>query len=583
MRILTVLLAFLTFGHAFPLAAQDRAWLQIEAQPNLNTALDRARAYAALFPDVEGFKLRSGWYGIALGPQSPDAAGARLLDLRRQNLIPADSYLSDGAAHGQRFWPVAADATVPQNPAPAATAALPDPAAPPAAEALPAAEPDETPQQARAAEEALTPQERMALQEALSWYGFYEGGVDGSFGKGTRASMAAWQLANGQDETGILTTRQRARLIATHAADLAEFGFEIQAEAESGIEITLPMAMIQFDRYEPPFVHYTERSGSGLRVLLISEPGGAAGLAGLYDVLQTLELVPPTGARALEETSFTISGRNARIETLAFAKAEGGNIKGYMISWNRSDGARMERILPALRSSFRSIGDQVLDPGLVPLTEAAKHGLLAGLDIRHPKRSRSGFFIDPEGTVLTTTEAVTGCGRIVLERSVEAAVSFRDNRVGIAVLTPASPLSPGAVARFATTAPRLGTPVSVSGYSYEDKLPAPAVTLGTVEELQGLNGETGLTRLSLAALPGDAGGPVLDASGAVLGLLLPQDPKAPQQLPDGVAFAASAPALSSLLSAQGLLPTAATSAPATTPDELAGIARGMTVLVSCWE
>ena len=87
-------------------AAAQTTWLQIEAQPNLNTALDRARAYAALFPDVEGYQLGNGWYGIALGPQDKDTAAARLLDLRRQNLIPADSYMSLGDTYGQRFWPV---------------------------------------------------------------------------------------------------------------------------------------------------------------------------------------------------------------------------------------------------------------------------------------------------------------------------------------------------------------------------------------------------------------------------------------------------------------------------------------------
>ena len=584
-RFLAVHLGFLAVLNPASVAAQQQTWLQIEAQPALNAALDRARAYASLFPDVEGYKLGSGWYGIALGPQSQAAAGARLLDLRRQNLIPADSYLADGTSYGQRFWPVGLDTGSPEAtpevttlPAPDGT---PEPTAEPTATAQP--EPVETLNQSRAAEAALTGEERLALQEALKWYGFYSGGVDGSFGKGTRASMAAWQAANGAEQTGVLSTAQRGQLTGNYRSDQAEFGFQTVAEAESGIEITLPMALIQFDRYEPPFVHYVEKAGSGLRVLLISEPGGKAGLAGLYDVLQTLELVPPTGERALEEDRFSLRGQNDKIETLAFARVESGNIKGYLISWNRADGDRMARILPAMQASFRALGDQVLDPGLVPLSEAARRGLLSGLEVRHPKLSRTGFFVDAKGTVLTTTQAVAGCGRIVLERSVEATVTYRDAATGLALLTPASQLSPGAVAGFATTPPRLGARVSLSGYSYEDKLSAPVVTLGAVEELTGLNDEPGLTRLTLAALPGDAGGPVLDDMGAVLGMLLPADPKAARQLPDGVVFAANAETLSAALSAQGIIPTAAPPGAPPTPDALAAMARGMTVLVSCWD
>ena len=139
-RILAAFLGILTLFTA-PLAAQDRMWLQIEAQPNLNTALDRARAYASLFADVEGYKLGNGWYGIALGPQSTEAAGARLLDLRRQNLIPADSYLADGTSYGQRFWPVGAEDATPTTPALPEVAALPETVEPVVA---PAPEPEET-------------------------------------------------------------------------------------------------------------------------------------------------------------------------------------------------------------------------------------------------------------------------------------------------------------------------------------------------------------------------------------------------------------------------------------------------------
>jgi hypothetical protein len=155
-----------------------------------------------------------------------------------------------------------------------------------------AIEPDETLREARASESELSRDERMTLQEALKWYGFYTSGIDGAFGQGTRASMSAWQEASGFEPTGVLTTRQRATLVTNHAADLAEFGFESVTEAEAGIEITLPLSLVAFDHYEPPFVHFAEKDGSRLRVLLFSEPGGPEALAGLYDILQTLEAVP---------------------------------------------------------------------------------------------------------------------------------------------------------------------------------------------------------------------------------------------------------------------------------------------------
>ena len=568
-----------------PVLAQDRAWVQIEAQPDLNTATDRARAYASVFPTVEGYHLQSGWYGIALGPFTSDQAVEQLQSLMAQNMIPPDSYISDGSSFGDQFWPVGGQTGLaPEAPITETPITQPPAVEAPVVDATPVV-PEESVAEAKAGEAALDAPGRQELQAALKWYGFYDGKVDGAIGGGTRGSMAKWQEAQGLEATGVLTSGQRKTLVEDYRGEEAAFGFQTVSEPESGIEITLPMAMVQFDRYTPPFVRYAEKGGSGVSAMLISEPGTSASLAGLYDVLQSLEIVPTEGERALGETSFTIKGRNDQIETLAYAEIAGSNVKGYLLSWQVGQSDLMQRVLPLVQSSFRSSGEKAMDPGLVPLDEAVKRGLLEGLAVKKPKLARSGFFIDAKGSVLTTTEAVDQCGSITLERSVSARVSFEDKALGIAVLTPDVALSPKVVASFASAAPGVGAAVAVSGYSYEDRLPAPVLTRGTLEEAKGLNGEAGLSRLSLQALPGDAGGPVLDASGAVMGMLLPSGAGSTKELPPGVAFAVSAAALTEALTnpkGPALTLIAQTTTDKATPDAFNAAARGMTVLVSCW-
>ena len=46
----------------------DQVWVQIEARPDAQSALDRAHAWAAMFPETVGYRMASGWYAIALGP-----------------------------------------------------------------------------------------------------------------------------------------------------------------------------------------------------------------------------------------------------------------------------------------------------------------------------------------------------------------------------------------------------------------------------------------------------------------------------------------------------------------------------------
>lgn len=592
--LLTFGFALLTGGLAAAQTTDGPSWVQIEAKPNLAEAQDRAIAWTALFEDVAGFEARSGWHVIALGPYSADAAAARLAELRAENLIPADSFVSDGATYQGQFWPAAGSADpAPADPAPAETAAAPEaavePAAEPtpeaAAEAAPAPAPDETPEQAKQSEAALSQTEREQLQIALKWFGHYTSTIDGAFGRGTRASMAAWQERMGYEPTGILTTFQRDTLTANYLAEQSALGLATITEPEAGIEVTLPTALVAFDHYEPPFVHFAAQNGSdALRITLISQPGDQAALYALYDTLQTLQIMPTTGPRERGERSFTLRGDSDTVTSVAYAELSRGLIKGWIVTWKPdAELLPMDRILSAVEASFRPIGDRALDPGIVPMSGATKAGLLSGLEVRKPRLSRSGFYIDSTGTVLTTADAVAQCARVTLDGSVDATVTLTDAASGLAVLTPATPLAPAAVAEFQLAPDRIGAEVAVSGYSYGDALPAPVLTFGTLQADEGLAGEAGLKRLALAALPGDQGGPVLDNTGAVLGMLLPPDTDPARVLPGGVAFAATGPAIATALQAKGITLSQSSRSGALPPEDLAKLAGKMTVLVSCWD
>ncbi|WP_431299132.1 serine protease [Tabrizicola sp. BL-A-41-H6] len=573
----------LLFASLFSLTAQaqdePQVWIQIEAQPTLVEAEARASAYAAIFPETVGFRLRSGWYGIALGPYGAGDGAARLATLLRENLIPSDSFIAFDRDFGDRFWPVAGAAPVAPQALPEAEAAAEPEATPEAATALP----DETRADARASEAALSEEARKELQAALQWFGFYAGAIDGAYGPGTRNSMAAWQEANAIEPTGVLTSRQRAALLNAFRDETASYGFAKVNEVDSGIEVTLPLGLVEFDHYEPPFVHFRAKGGSDLRILLISQPGDQSSLYGLYDILQSLKDVPLTGERTRNEASFRIRGTSATTDTTAYAELAGGLIKGWMVISTPGNDRRDARILQAIESSFKSSSDRALDPGMVAMSAEAKTGLLSGLEVRKPKFSRSGFFIDATGTVLTTAEAVTGCGRITIDRTEDATVTLNDAATGLAVLRPATPLAPRSVAAFQLAPDRVGAEVALAGYSYEDRLPGAVLSFGTLEELSGLNGEPGVKRLAIDALPGDTGGPVLDSTGAVLGMLLPRAALGTRQLPPEVAYAASAAQIATTLGTAGILPTQSAQAGAMAPEDLSRAATGMTVLVSCWD
>ncbi|MGB7270007.1 MAG: peptidoglycan-binding protein [Albidovulum sp.] len=565
--------------------AQD-SWVQIEAFGTLGEAQERAQAYAGAFPNVGGFKLGGGWYGIALGPFTPEEAQRQLALLRSERLIPSDSYLTDTSRFSGQFWPVGANigdiATATSDSVAILTAPEAEPAeAEPAPLDVTASE--ETPAEARAAEALLGREEREDLQRAMQFFGTYPGKIDGSFGPGTRAAMQAWQDQNGYETTGVLSTLQRRVLTEAWQGERAALGLTPVLEDEAGIQIDLPLGLVEFDRYEPPFVRYKSKDGSGYEVLLISRQGGAKTLVALYDRLQTLEIMPLIGERSLGAASFTINGSNDRISALATATMSGGLVKGYVVSWPKGDATRAARVLDAMKSSFAPQGKSALDENLGLASQTATADLVSGLEIRRPVISRSGVFIDTSGSVLTTVEVLDQCTRLTIDGLYPADLTLRDDTLGFAVITPQTPLAPPAVAEVQTALPRANAAVAVAGYSYEDLLDAPVVSFGSFAEGRGLKGEANLARLAITTLPGDAGGAVLDGSGAMLGLLLPQTLQDGRELPQGVGFALQSGALSAKLGAAGITMQPSSRTGALAAEDLGAVARSITALVSCWQ
>ncbi|MFV2053422.1 trypsin-like peptidase domain-containing protein [Aliiroseovarius sp. YM-037] len=573
---LFVLVASVTIGKT--VTAQETAWVQIESQPSLQAGETRARAYSGAFDNVAGFAIGGSWYAIALGPYTREDATRRLRQLRRENLIPSDSFVAFSRSFRQQFWPVGANVLA--NPP-----ILPERGDDDAVAEIPTTPeeviiPDETPRQARRSEALLSREERELLQTALKSEGFYDAAIDGAFGRGTRAAMAAYQEAMGYEASGVLTTQQRLELIEAYNSILDGLDLEIVRNEEAGIEVKIPTAMVEFSRFEPPFVHYDSTTDEGIRVLLISQEGTQATLFGLYDIMQTLEIVPLEGERERKSASFTLTGQNDEISSYTYAALVEGQIKGFTLVWPAGDERRMRRVVREMQASFAPFGE-ALDEMLGAPDEDQRIDLLAGLEIRRPDVSRTGFYIDAQGTVLTTSEVVSQCREITLNEDQEAEVAFVDEALGIAVLRPTSSLSPIAYASFRNTVARIKSDVAVAGFPYGGVLNAPTLTFGQLEDIRGLDGEENLNRLALAPREGDAGGPVFDSAGAVIGMLLPK-PTGGQQLPDEVSFSAKAQSVKDALEANGVTVSDAEANEQMAPEALTRLAADMTVLVSCW-
>ena len=540
-----------------------QSWVQVESQPNEARAIERAEDYAARLPNVSAFRTGSRWHVIAIGPFDEAEAARQLRQLRAARQVPSDAFVSDGRTYRDRVFGSGTRTTTATQPA--------EPVAP-----LIAGE--ETPEEARQNERNLTREDRALLQTAMQYEGFYTSTIDASFGPGTRRAMANWQEANGFEPTGILTTLQRRQLVDGYFEVVNSLGMAPVSDVQAGIDIELPAKLVGFDRYESPFAHYEPKTDDGIKVLLISQTGDAATLSALYDIMQTLEIVPLDGSRALRDQSFTLEGANTKIISHTFVRRSGGMLKGYTLIWPAGDDKRFRLALDAMQSSFTPTD------GVLPDTAGSgvqDIDLISGLEIRRADRSMSGFFIDDNGAVLTTQSAVNQCTRITLNDETDAEITAEESGLGLVLLQPIEALAPLSVARLAAGEPRLQSDIAIAGYSFGGILTAPSLTYGTLADLKGLDGDTRVQRLSVANEPGDVGGPVFDGSGAVLGMLL-EPASNNRQLPGDVAFAADAPVLAAFLSDNGVTPSAVDAGEDMAPEDLTLLAADMTVLVSCW-
>ncbi|MEM9394768.1 MAG: serine protease [Pseudomonadota bacterium] len=550
-----------------PALSQEQVWIQVEAQPTLEQAEQRARTYAAEFGNVVGYRLNSGWYAIAIGPYSTFEGERNLRNFRLLGDVPADSFISDGSGYAQRYWP--------SGTAQETTQVTTAPAAP-----TPALGTQETVREARASEAALDRPAREALQVALKWYGFYSSTIDGAFGPGTRRAMSDYQIAFGEEVTGVLTTAQRARLLSAYDEDISALGMARVESNETGIALDMPLGRVAFSRFEPPFAHF--EGAEQTKALLISQEGTGATLRSLYTTLQTLEVIPREGPRSIGRDSFEIRGESNLVSSYTYAALEDGFIKGFTLVWPREDSRLMVKAAELMRDSFEPI-EGVLDPALADPSAKQSLDLLAGLQVRKPLRTLSGFFVTETGDVLTTDSSLQSCGRITIGDT-EAQLQVVDSDLGLVILSPAQRLAPMSVATFSETPGRLQSEVAVAGYPYSGLLDTATLSFGQLADLRGLQGEDTVSRLAIQVTPGDVGGPVLDSTGSVLGMLLPRADSGNQQLPENVNFAAAAAALAEGLDAAGLqVSRAAAPGESLPPERLAQLAAGMTVLVSCWE
>lgn len=132
----------------------------------------------------------------------------------------------------------------------------------------------------------------------------------------------------------------------------------------------------------------------------------------------------------------------------------------------------------------------------------------------------SGFFVSDAGHILTNNHVVEGCTNLTLRDGSHLQLVDRSVSSDLALLRTDS--KPPAVAVFrAGVPPKLGEGVVAFGYPLRDILSSSGnVSVGVLSAMAGVQDDVKMVQISAPVQPGNSGGPLLDGSGHVIGVVV---------------------------------------------------------------
>jgi S1-C subfamily serine protease len=292
------------------------------------------------------------------------------------------------------------------------------------------------------------------------------------------------------------------------------------------------------------------------------------------DIMATA-ILPPNVARTFQKASLMVA-------------VSGGTV----LNFNLTSTAPLLAVLANCVSTVKAHGIDGAGEFTAPKPVAAKADAPA-----NPKSGRTGsqtgtgFVISASGHIVTNHHVVNGCvGDIKGNLTGEAGATLRlvnsDQANDLALLQgPADAFK--RFAKIRDRSIRSGDSVTAIGFPFHGLLTSDfTVTTGIVSSLSGVRNDSRFLQISAAVQPGNSGGPLLDSSGEIVGMVAAKLNalgvlRATGNIPENINFAIKTGALRDFLD-NSVVPyeTAAPGAELKT-SEIADAARAYTLLISC--
>ncbi len=376
----------------------------------------------------------------------------------------------------------------------------------------------------------LSTQEKRTLQAALAFSGDYVGLLDGAWGKGSQRALEAYSLRTaGTDKPSF--------------GDVLPVLRAFEAERQAG-----GWEMFYFDATDMSYAHPsyillqdqrangTRYTNADDRLSLVIEIDDFAGAVSIHEFLMSKGLPYPERYQSLKPdrlvTAVTLPNglrgyaRSDLLDgaylTFSIVSREEHQTRVALIAGSIQRGRGLGLVLPpqGVLAGFMNIPvasqDQPNQEGR-KLTEApqpapsAISGNLAG--------TGTGFFIN-NTDIVTAEHVVSGCTRLSLKDGSPLTVIQSNANLDLSVLS-STKRSNVWLELSSDIDAHLGETVMALGYPYLGTLEQGlTVTGGNVSALQDIDGSKDRVMISAPVQPGNSGGPLINARGAVIGVVV---------------------------------------------------------------
>ena len=420
------------------------------------------------------------------------------------------------------------------------------------------------------------------------------------FSTHTFKALQQFEVENGFAPTGRLDKAQVDRLVTIVDAKYALWGLRRVVFPGRAATVWVPFGLELDAKANGSGLHYKDRLGR-LSLDFVSLPNGSMENVHRAMLAEKRAKGWDVHYEAMKDDWFVVSTTAPDGSDHYYRYHQDGDlVTGFALEWNNAAGNINGERIAVLNSAVLGAsmkGAPFIDPPNLGVEASAPAAQPAAVPVTpapppQPKTSYSsgtGFFVTADGSFVTNAHVVADCSDIAVKAddgSVNKATRVAtDTENDLALLKLAKVAARVAPIRVGG---RLGEGVEAFGFPHSDLLSSSGnFTLGNITAMSGLRDDSRYLQMSAPVQAGNSGGPLLDSSGNLVGIVAAKLDAikmavADGDLPQNVNFAVKSAMLAAFLDANRVTyKVGAPAAVALPPADIADQARAMSGFVVC--